>query len=64
MLVLEWMRLTDAAAHLRLPYRTVYDLALRGRLEARRAGAGWEVRVTSVEQLARERAAAEPAADA
>lgn len=51
-----WIRLTDAAFALRVTYRRAYDLAIRGELEARRAGAGWEVSQESVDRMKRERA--------
>lgn len=50
-----WLRISDAAFRLGLPYRVAYDMALSGRLEARRVGAGWRVSADAVERFARAR---------
>lgn len=55
------LTISDAALALKLPYGRVYDLALSGQLRARRVGAGWLLRASDVERLARERRGREQA---
>jgi hypothetical protein len=48
----QWVRLVDAAARLRVPYRQAFDLMLTGKVEGRRDELGrWTVSSASIAQF-------------